>query len=268
MGVGLVAIFVALGAAVGFLAGLLGIGGGMTIVPVLVAAFTSESFPLQHVLPMAIGTAMATIVFTSVASARAHHAHGAVDWRIVRAMAPGLIVGSFIGPQVAAAIPWRLMAALFALFTWFTALRMVRPAATKTARTLPGTAALFGVGTGIGVLSGMVGAGGAFLTVPFMTRCNVPIHNAVATSAALGMPIALAATLGFIVAGFAQEGLPAWSIGYVYLPALAAIVAASMLSAPFGARTAHAWPVAKLRRAFAVLMAALGAYMVFWATGR
>jgi uncharacterized membrane protein YfcA len=268
MGIGLVAVFVALGAAVGFLAGLLGIGGGMTIVPVLVAAFTHESFPLQHVLPMAIGTAMATIVFTSVASARAHHAHGAVDWRIVRAMAPGLVVGSFIGPQVAAAIPWRLMAALFALFTWFTALRMVRPAATKTARTLPGIAALFGVGTGIGVLSGMVGAGGAFLTVPFMTRCNVPIHNAVATSAALGMPIALAATLGFIVAGFAQEGLPAWSIGYVYLPALAAIVAASMLSAPFGARTAHAWPVAKLRRAFAVLMAALGAYMVFWATGR
>jgi uncharacterized membrane protein YfcA len=268
MGIGLVAVFVALGAAVGFLAGLLGIGGGMTIVPVLVAAFTHESFPLQHVLPMAIGTAMATIVFTSVASARAHHAHGAVDWRIVRAMAPGLIVGSFIGPQVAAAIPWRLMAALFALFTWFTALRMVRPAATKTARTLPGIAALFGVGTGIGVLSGMVGAGGAFLTVPFMTRCNVPIHNAVATSAALGMPIALAATLGFIVAGFAQKDLPAWSIGYVYLPALAAIVAASMLSAPFGARTAHAWPVAKLRRAFAVLMAALGAYMVFWASGR
>ena len=267
MGFGLVAVFVALGAVVGFLAGLLGIGGGMTIVPVLVAAFTRESFPLQHVLPMAIGTAMATIVFTSLASARAHHARGAVDWRIVRAMAPGLVVGSFVGPQMAAAIPWRLMAALFALFTWFTALRMVRPAAAKPSRTLPGNAALFGVGTGIGVLSGMVGAGGAFLTVPFMTRCNVPMHNAVATSAALGTPIAVAATIGFVVAGFAQSDLPAFSFGYVYLPALAAIVAASMLSAPFGARTAHAWPVIKLRRAFALLMAALGVYMAWWGLG-
>jgi len=267
MGLGLVAIFVALGAAVGFLAGLLGIGGGMTIVPVLVAAFTSESFPLQHVVPMAIGTAMATIVFTSLSSARAHHAAGAVDWRIVRAMAPGLVVGSLVGPQVAAAVPWRLMAAIFALFTWFTALRMMRPAAAApmAARKLPGTAALFGVGTGIGVLSGMLGAGGAFLTVPFMTRCNVPIHAAVATSAALGTPIAIAATIGFVAAGYGETGLPAYSLGYVYLPALAAIVAASMLSAPFGARTAHAWPVVKLRRAFGALMAALGAYMVWWA---
>jgi uncharacterized membrane protein YfcA len=269
MDVGLVAIFVALGAAVGFLAGLLGIGGGMTIVPVLVAAFTHVGFPLQHILPMAIGTAMATIVFTSLSSARAHHAHGAVGWRIVRAMAPGLVLGSLLGPQFAAAIPARLMGAIFALFTWFTAARMVRaPAAAKAARTLPGSAAMFGVGTGIGAIAGMLGAGGAFLTVPFMTRCNVPIHGAVATAAALGIPIALAATIGFVVAGLAQEGLPAWSVGYVHLPALAAIVGASMLAAPYGARTAHRWPVAKLRRAFAVLMAALGAYMAWWSLVR
>jgi uncharacterized membrane protein YfcA len=212
---------------------------------------------------MAIGTAAATIVFTSISSARAHHAHGAIEWPIVRAMAPGLVVGSLIGPQIASAIPSRAMAALFAAFTWFTALRMIKPAARKATRSLPGPGGLFGTGVGIGLLSGMVGAGGAFLSVPFMIRCNVKIHAAVATSAALGLPIAIAATIGFIVAGMAKPGLPPYSVGYVYLPALAAVVAASMLSAPWGARVAHTWPVAKLRRAFALLMFALGAYMAW-----
>jgi uncharacterized membrane protein YfcA len=155
------------------------------------------------------------------------------------------------------------MAALFAAFTWFTALRMIKPAVRKATRSLPGPSGLFGAGAGIGLLSGMVGAGGAFLSVPFMIRCNVKIHAAVATSAALGLPIAIAATIGFIVAGMAKPGLPPYSVGYVYLPALAAVVAASMLSAPWGARVAHTWPVAKLRRAFALLMFALGAYMAW-----
>lgn len=260
-------VFALLGAFVGFLAGLLGIGGGMTIVPVLVAMFSREGFAPVHVLPMAIGTAAATIVFTSISSARAHHAHGAIQWPIVRSMAPGLVLGSLVGPQIASAMPGRAMAGFFALFTWFTAARMFRPAAPKATRVLPRAPGLFAVGAGIGVLSGMVGAGGAFLSVPFMVRCNVRMHAAVATSAALGLPIAIAATAGFIIAGLSKQGLPPYSIGYIYLPALAAVVAASIISAPYGARLAHSWPVAKLRRVFAVLMFALGAYMAWRAVG-
>jgi len=261
------AIYALAGAFVGFLAGLLGIGGGMTLVPVLSALYTAQSLAPDHTVHLALGTAMASVVFTSSSSVRAHHRHGAVDWSIVRSMAPGLVAGSLVGPQIASALPARTMAAVFTLFMWFTAFRMVRNAPPKPSRELPGAAGLFGVGAGIGLLSGIVGAGGAFLSVPFMVRCNVRMHAAVATSAALGLPIALAATVGFVYAGLRKTGLPPYSVGYVYLPALAAFVAASMLSAPYGARVAHSWDVARLKRVFAVLMTALGGYMA-WRAAR
>lgn len=267
MNLALIPIFLLLGAAVGFMSGLLGIGGGFTIVPVLMAVFESEGFATEHLLPMAIGTSAATVAFTTFASARAHHAHGAVEWRIVRAMAPGLVLGSLIGPQIASALPLRAMAAIFGAFTWLTALRMVRARPPKATRELPGSLALFGVGAGIGMVAGMVGTGGAFLAVPFMVRCNVKVHKAVATSAALGIPIALAATIGFIFAGLRQPALPPYAIGYVYLPALVGIVATSVLLAPLGARVAHAWPVARLRKAFAAMLLVLGAYMWLKALG-
>jgi uncharacterized protein len=257
----LVPVFLVLGVAVGFMAGLFGIGGGFTIVPVLVQVFTHEAFALEHVMPLAIGTSAATVVFTALSSTRAHHARGAVEWPIVRAMSPGLVLGSLIGPQIASTLPFSIMAVVFGGFTWFTALRMVRKSAAKVTRELPGKGGLFAVGAGIGVIAGMVGTGGAFLAVPFLTRCNVRLHTAVATSAAMGVPIAIAATVGFVVAGFTRSGLPPYSLGYVYLPALVAIVVCSTLLAPIGARVAHSWSVERLRRAFAGMLFVLGAFM-------
>ncbi|MBS0321328.1 MAG: sulfite exporter TauE/SafE family protein [Proteobacteria bacterium] len=253
--------YVALGAFVGFLAGLFGIGGGFTIVPVLAAAFVHQGVAAATVLPLAIGTSAATIVFTAFASARAHHRRGAVVWPVVRAMAPGLVVGSLIGPQIASALPARVLAAVFGTFTWYTAARMVRSADTQPTRALPGTLAMAGVGTGIGLVAGMVGTGGAFLAVPFMVRCNVKVHAAVATSAAIGWPVSVAATIGYVIAGLRSPALPPHAIGYVYLPALAGIAVASILTAPFGARVAHAWPRDRLRIAFAVMLGILGAFM-------
>lgn len=267
MNLALVPIFLALGAFVGFLAGLLGIGGGFTIVPVLMEVFEREGMQTAHLLPLAIGTSAATIVFTAVSSTRAHHARGAVDWPVVRAMAPGLVIGSLIGPQIASALPARIMAAFFGAFIWFAAYRMFRKPQLKSLRDLPGAPALFGVGAGIGVMSGMVGTGGAFIAVPFLTKCRVPMAKAVATSAALGVPIALAATAGYIFAGWGKPGLPAYAVGYIYLPALVAIAAASTLLAPVGARMAHRWPVARLRAAFALMLFVLGGYML-WKAAR
>ena len=256
-------VLLALGAGVGFLAGLLGIGGGMTLVPLLTLVFTAKGFSGAHVVHMAVATSTATMVFTALASARAHHGKGAVLWPIVVAMAPGIVAGSFVGPQIASALPGRAFAAVFGAFVWFAATRMlvVRQATGNLA--LPGKAGLFGTGAGIGVVSSLLGAGGGFISIPYMQRHGVSIHNAVATSAALGLPIAVAATIGFIVAGVRQPDLPQWSAGYVYLPAMATIVVASMLVAPVGASVAHRWPAAKLRRAFALLLFTLGAYM-FW----
>jgi uncharacterized membrane protein YfcA len=263
----LVPIFVALGAFIGFLAGLLGIGGGFTIVPVLVEVFEHEGVRADHLLPLAIGTSAATIIFTAFASTRAHHKRGAVAWPIVRTMAPGLVVGSLLAAQVASALPMRIMAAVFGTFTWFMAWQMMRNAVPHPTRELPGRGALFAVGAVIGLLAGMVGTGGAFLAVPFMTRCNVKVHTAVATSAAIGWPVAVASTIGFMIAGWRHDDLPAYSIGYVNLPALACIAVASMLLAPLGARVAHASPVARLKRAFAAMLLLLGAWMWFKALG-
>ena len=259
----LIPVFVAIGCVVGFLAGLLGIGGAITMIPVLTVIFGREHFPEGHIVHMAIATAQATIVFTSVSSARAHARRGAVLWRVVWGLTPGILIGSLVGPQIVARMSSALLAGIFALFTGTAALQMLFDRKPKATRDLPGRTRLLGVGTVIGVLSSMVGAGGGFLSVPFMTLCSVRIHQAVATSAALGFPIAVAGTVGYIIAGLGQEGLPPYSIGYIYLPALAAIVAASMLCAPLGVRVAHRLPVAKLRRIFAGLLLAVAAFMVW-----
>ena len=261
MNFALLPIFLALGALVGFLAGLLGIGGGFTIVPVLVEVFSHEGFAHEYIVPMAIGTSAGTIVFTAFSSTRAHHAKGAVNWPVVWGMSPGLVMGSLIGPQIASGLPAPVMAGAFAAFIWFGAYRTVRSRPPVASRQLPGRVGMAAVGSVIGVVAGMVGIGGAFMSVPFMTRCNVPLHSAVATSAAIGIPVAIAATIGFVLAGLSKPGLPPYAIGYVYLPALFAIIVTSTLLAPVGARVAHAWPVARLRYAFATMLFCLGAYM-------
>ena len=261
MNFALLPVFLALGAFIGFLAGLLGIGGGFTLVPVLIEVFSREGFATEHLVSMAIGTSAGTIMFTSLSSARAHHARGAVAWPVVAAMSPGLVAGSLLGPQIASALPAPVMAGIFGGFIWFGAYRMLNSRPTVASRQLPGRAGMLGMGALIGTISGMVGIGGAFLSVPFMTRCNVKMHAAVATSAALGLPIAVAATVGFALAGLRKTGLPPYSVGYVYVPALVAIAITSTLLAPLGARAAHAMPVARLRYAFATMLSVLGAYM-------
>jgi uncharacterized protein len=259
----LIVAFVALGAGVGFLAGLLGIGGGMTMVPLLTLAFDRQGFAPDHVVHIAVATATATILFTSISSAREHHRHGAVRWGIVAGMAPGIIAGSLAGPQIVGGMSTSVLAAFFGAFVAVSATRMLADRKPKPARELPGRGGLFAVGAGIGLVSSMVGAGGAFLSVPFMVACNVSLRNCVATSAALGLPIAAAGTIGFVLAGLRTTGLPPHAIGYVYVPALLAIAAGSVICAPMGARAAHRWPVATLRRAFSVLLYVLAAYMAW-----
>ena len=258
----LVGAFLILGAVVGFLAGLLGLGGGMTMVPLLTFVFTREGFAPEHVVHMSIATATATILFTSVASMREHHRHGAILWSVVVGLAPGIIVGSLVGPQIVGGMSTAVLSAFFGAFVTVAATNILLDRKPKPARELPGKGGLFAVGGGIGLISSMVGAGGAFMTVPFMTACNVPMRNCVATSAALGLPIAVAGTIGFVVAGMSKSGLPPHTIGYVYVPALLVIVAASVIFAPLGARAAHRWPVKALKRSFAVVLYVLAAYML------
>ncbi len=263
MDVALILAFVALGCVIGFLAGLLGIGGTMVMVPILTIIFTHEQFPREHMVHLAVATSMASIVFTSLSNMLAHHRHRAVLWPVVRKLVPGILTGSLIGPLIVSGMSGLVLASIFALFAAFSAAQMIWGKVPKPTRELPGTLGLLGAGTGIGILSGMIGAGGAFITVPYLERCNVRIHNAVATSAALGLPIAAAGTIGFVLTGLRQTGLPSYSLGYVYLPALVCIASASMLFAPVGARMAHRWPVRTLKRVFACMMFAVAAFMIW-----
>jgi len=252
-----------LGAFAGFLAGLLGIGGGMLMVPFVTYLVSSHGVEPAHAVKMAIATSMSTILFTSVSSLRAHHKRGAVRWDLVRGIAPGIVVGSLLaGAAAFAVIKGTLLAVLFAVFVAFSATQLLldrKPAASRSMPRWPGQAA---VGSLIGFLSGLLGAGGAFISVPFMTWCNVPIHNAVATSAALGLPIALASTVGYVIGGFSLPPALPGAVGYLYLPALLLIASTSVLTAPLGARLAHAMDVARLKKVFALMLYGLAAYML------
>ncbi|HCY16527.1 MAG: hypothetical protein A2Z93_02385 [Curvibacter sp. GWA2_64_110] len=251
-----------MGICAGFLAGLLGIGGGMIMVPFMTIILEAKGFPADYVVKMAVATSLATICFTSLSSVRAHHKRGAVLWPVARVLAPGILVGSLVGAQIAVALPTQILSVVFSLFIAFSATQMFLDRKPKPTRTLPGTAGMFGMGSVIGLLSSVVGAGGAFVSVPFMTWCNIKIHQAVATSAALGFPIALAGTLGYILAGRAMPDMPPGAFGYVYVPGLVVIAIASISTAPLGARTAHSMDIRPLKRAFAVVLYMLAAYFL------
>lgn len=257
-----IAAYLALGAFVGFFAGLLGVGGGGIMVPVLATMFAAQGFAPGHLVHLSLGTSMAAIVLTSLSSLRAHHAHGAVRWDIVRGITPGVLLGTFGGTFVASRVPSAPLAIFFACFMGYVALQMVLNVKPKPSRELPGALGLAGVGGGIGVVSALVAIGGGSLSVPFMTWCNVRMQNAIGTSAAIGLPIALAGAAGYLVNGWGASGLPAWSVGYVYVPALVAISLVSTFTAPLGARLAHRLPVATLKKIFAVVLVLLSAKML------
>jgi uncharacterized membrane protein YfcA len=256
--------YLALGAFTGLSAGLLGIGGGLVMVPSLTMMFTAQgNFPPGEELHMALGTSMAAIIFTAISSLRTHHQHGAVMWDVVRQITPGILLGTGLGTLLAASIPTRPLAIFFAFFVCLIAFQMAANLKPKAARNLPGALGVASVGAGIGAISALVAIGGGALTVPFLSWCNVRVQHAIGTSAAVGLPIAIGGTAGYIFNGWQIEGLPAGSLGFVYLPALAILVISSMSTAPYGARLAHRLPVATLKKIFAGLLIALAGKMLW-----
>jgi uncharacterized protein len=259
-----IAALLALGLTTGFLAGLLGIGGGMTMVPFLTYFLGRQGVDGGTAVKMAIATSMATIIFTSLSSVRAHHQRGAVRWDIVRAMVPGILVGSLIaGAGVFALLKGQWLALFFGGFVAYSATKMLRSKPGAITRAMPGRVGQAAAGAGIGFLSGLVGAGGGFVSVPFMTTFGVAMHQAVATSAALGFPVALFSTIAYLIAGIGQPNAMPGALGFLYLPALVILAVCSVTMAPVGARVAHATDVKKLKRAFAFLLFALAAYMLY-----
>ena len=256
--------YIGLGLFTGFAAGMLGIGGGLIIAPVLTFIYAAQgNFPANEVLHMALGTAMATIVFTSASSLRAHHQHQAVVWKIWRRMTPGILLGTLLGTYFAAQVSARWLGLIFTGFTCYVALQLILNFKPKPSRDIPGISGMLSVGTLIGAISSLVSVGGAAITVPFLTWCNVRMQHAIGTSAAIGFPVAIGGTLGYIFNGWGHPQLPEWSLGYVYLPTLLWMVPASTLAAPLGAKLTHSLPVETLKRAFACLIIVMAIRMLW-----
>lgn len=251
-------LYLVLGACAGVLAGMFGVGGGLIIVPVLVYSFTAHGFDPQILTHLAVGTSLATIVFTSINSVLAHHRKGAVRWPIVAWMTGGILVGAWLGGMTAATIQGPMLQKIIGVFAILVSIQMALDLKPKASQAVPGKAGLSVAGGVIGWASAIFGIGGGSLTVPFLTWRSVPIQQAVATSAACGLPIAVSSAISFMVLGRHEANLPPWSIGFVYLPALAGIALTSMVFARFGARLAHSLPPRVLKRLFALLLFSVG----------
>lgn len=255
--------YIALGVIAGFVAGLLGVGGGLIIVPALILIFEANDFTSQAIVHIAIGTSLATIIFTSLSSIYAHHfTHKAVRWDIVKQLTPGIIIGALLGALIADFISAKSLQRFFGLFELFVATQMALNIKPHASRSLSGFGGMFVAGSGIGTISSIVGIGGGTLTVPFLAWCNIKMQQAVATSSACGLPIAIAGCVGYVLTGWNEVSLPEYTFGYVYGPAFISIVISSMLFAPVGAWLAHRLSAAKLKRAFSLVLFILGIKMI------
>lgn len=251
-------LYILLGAAAGLLAGLFGVGGGMVIVPVLIFAFTAQGFDASVLTHMAVGTSLATILFTSVNAVREHHSRGAVRWGLFVWLTVGIVVGSALGALTADSIDGLVLQKIIGVFALCVALQLALDLKPKASREVPGKAGLGTAGGVIGWASAIIGIGGGSLTVPFLTWRGVPVQQAVATSSACGWPIAAAGALSYLWLGWGDARLPHWSLGYVYLPALLGIALTSVFFARTGARLAHRLSPRVLKRLFALLLFIVG----------
>ncbi|EON91328.1 hypothetical protein MARLIPOL_14160 [Marinobacter lipolyticus SM19] len=252
------ALYLALGAFAGTLAGLFGIGGGLVIVPVLIFSFGLQGISTEIAAHMAVGTSLATIVFTSLSSIRSHHLHGAVRWDIFKPMTAGIVVGALVGAWTASLLSGPALELIIGIFVILVAVKMILEVNPKPGRVVPGSAGLGAAGGGIGWASAIFGIGGGTLTVPYLSWCNVNMQQAVGTSAACGLPIAMAGALGNIWTGWGSAELPELSFGFIYLPALFGIILTSVLFARVGANLAHRLNARLLKRIFAIVLILVG----------
>ena len=258
-------IYLALGSVVGILAGLFGVGGGVIVVPALLFTFHRLGIPDETLMHIAIGTSNATIIVTSISSSLAHHKRGSIDWNTLKNMLPGIIAGALlIGPILANWLPAQQLRSFFAVFLLIISFKMILNINPKSKHPYPPRRVLIGAGSVIGTLSSMLGIGGGAMTVPFLSWRGVEIRQAVGTSSACGLPIALASTVGFIINGWNQTDLSSGQLGYVYLPAFFGIVVASFVTAKLGAMLAHHLPTQSLRRGFGILLLAVSLKILFF----
>ncbi len=264
----LILTFLALGAFVGLAAGLLGIGGGGVMVPMLTAIFLSQNVPADQVVHLALGTSMACIMVTSLSSLRAHHANGAVVWPLVKLMVLGVVLGTFSATFIASMISSKALAIFFACFMSYVAIQMfsnsksTQHASSATHHSI-NRVELVLASIGIGSISAIVSIGGGSITVPYLTWRKVDIKKAIGTSAAIGFPLSIAGSVGYLLSGWSHVAPIPFTYGFINLPAVIVISITSFFTAPIGANLTQKLPVATLKKIFALLLATLSLKMLW-----
>jgi len=256
------ALYLLLGAFVGTLAGLLGVGGGLIIVPILVAIFSSLNFDANIIMHLALGTSLASILATSISSVYSHHKHRAVIWPTAFKLTPGILIGAWSGALFASVLNSDILKPVFAVFELLVAVYMLMEIKLNQHQNTPSIINNGLSGSVIGFISSLVGIGGGTMSVPWLMWYGSSIHKAIATSAALGFPIALSGSLSYLYTGWGHQHLPDNSTGFIYLPALGGIIISSIFFAPIGARMAHNLEVKKLKKIFALLLITLAIYLL------
>lgn len=251
------------GALAGLSAGMLGIGGGLIIVPMLVGLFASQGFHPEIIMHLALGTSLATIIFTSLSSIYAHQRHRAILWPVFKNLIPGILLGAIAGGLLAGYLDTHILKPVFAVFELLVAIHLILAKQVHPHRALPNSTGLITAGSAIGSVSALVGIGGGTMSVPFLVWCNINIRQAIATSAAIGLPIAIAGSMTYAVSGWHNNHLPEFSLGYVHLPSLASITVCSILFAPVGAQLAHRLPLPWLKKIFAVCLILMASKLMF-----
>ena len=257
--------FLIIGAFAGFAAGLFGVGGGTIIVPLLFIVFSQMGYDPNVVMHLALGTSLATIIVTSISSLMAHHKNGAVIWPVFKNLAPPMAIGCFFGAGIAgwlSGLHLQLIVGVFLIWVAYTMFTGAKKVVDPT-KTLPSSGKQVAAGSVIGVASAIFGIGGGSITVPYLTRYGVVMQKAVGTSAACGLPIAIAGALGFMIFGMKSDIHIPNTIGYIHIYAFIGISVMSFVTAKFGAKTAHALSPAMLKRCFAVLLVIVGCFFLY-----
>lgn len=258
-------ITLALGTFVGILAGLMGVGGGGVMVPVLTSIFLAQGVPVEKVVHLALGTSMASIIFISFVSLRKHNHRNAVIWSIVKIISLGVFLGAFLATFVVSQLNSTYLAMFFSLYMAYLSIKMLTGAKKtqeKNNEKLNNKEVII-VGSGIGAISSLVSIGGGSLTVQYLVSKNIAFKKAIGTSSAIGFPISVAGTIGYLVNGWGSTSYENYTFGFVYLPAVICISVASLYSIPIGVKLAHHLPVSVLKKIFAVVLMTLSLKMLF-----
>lgn len=258
-----IGLYILTGVFAGGMAGLLGIGGGVVVVPALALIFRYSGFPPDLVMHMAAGSSLTAMILTAQASVRAHNQHGRILWSIYRKLVGGIIVGVICGAIIADFLHTRVLSVFFGVFLLAISAKMLIIPHKRTKRRLPGPVGRNAVSFAIGAKSGMLGVGGGALMIPFLTSCNIPMRNTTGISALCSFTVAILGSISFMMVGWDQSNLPAWSTGFVYWPAVLLVSIPSMLVAPLGASLSYKVRVTFLRRVFAVFLLVTGIHMLW-----